>query len=79
MQEHSYTLPMCSIGRTSHVTSTVGYNSNDTHSLSSSTNITNDIETTIESSTSTPELNLLLVINKMKINKYLCILSFFAF
>lgn len=65
MQERSYTLPMCSVGRTSHVPSPVGNVSIDTHS--SITNISNDIETTIESSTSTPELNLLLVIIKTKI------------
>ncbi|CAF1513609.1 unnamed protein product [Adineta steineri] len=65
MQEHSYTLPMCSIGRTSYVPSTVANVSIDTHSSSSSsspqsTNMSNDIETGSESSTSTPELNLLL-------------------
>jgi hypothetical protein len=59
MQERSYTLPMCSVGRTSHVPSSIGSISNDTHS--SSTMISNEIESTIESSTSTPELNLLLV------------------
>jgi hypothetical protein len=59
MQERSYTLPMCSVGRTSHVPSSVGNVSIDTHS--SSTITSNEIETGIESSTSTPELNLLLV------------------
>jgi hypothetical protein len=59
MQERSYTLPMCSVGRTSHVSSSVGNVSIDAHS--SSTIISNEIETEIESSTSTPELNLLLV------------------
>jgi hypothetical protein len=58
MQERSYTLPMCSVGRTSHVPSSVGNVSIDTHS--SSTITSNEIETGIESSTSTPELNLLL-------------------
>jgi len=65
MQERSYTLPMCSVGRTSHVPSSVGNISIDTHL--SSTNLSNDIETAIESSTSTPELNLLLVIKKMNL------------
>jgi hypothetical protein len=59
MQERSYTLPMCSVGRTSHVPSSVANVSIDIHSSSTSTS--NDIETEIESSTSTPELNLLLV------------------
>jgi hypothetical protein len=59
MQERSYTLPMCSVGRTSHVPSSVANASIDTHSSSTSTS--NDIGTEIESSTSTPELNLLLV------------------
>jgi hypothetical protein len=62
MQERSYTLPMCSVGRTSHVPSSVGNVSIGTHS--SSTITSNDIETVIESSTSTPELNLLLVIKE---------------
>jgi hypothetical protein len=60
MQERSYTLPMCSVGRTSHVPSSIGNISNDIHSSSSSTTISNEIESTIESSNSTPELNLLL-------------------
>jgi hypothetical protein len=59
MQERSYTLPMCSVGRTSHVPSSVANVSIDIHSSSTSTS--NDIGTEIESSTSTPELNLLLV------------------
>jgi len=58
MQERSYTLPMCSVGRTSHVPSSIGNISIDSHS--SSTILSNEIETDIESSTSTPELNLLL-------------------
>ncbi len=53
---------MCSVGRTSHVPSSVGNVSIGTHS--SSTITSNDIETVIESSTSTPELNLLLVIKE---------------
>jgi hypothetical protein len=50
---------MCSIGRTSHVPSSGTNASIDTHS--SSTIMSDDIETDIELSTSTPELNLLLV------------------
>jgi hypothetical protein len=51
---------MCSIGRTSYVPSSVGNVSIDTHL--SSTNISNETESGTESSsTSTPELNLLLV------------------
>ncbi len=67
MQERSYTLPMCSVGRTSHVPSSIGNISNDIHSSSSSsstTTVSNEIESTIESSNSTPELNLLLVKKK---------------
>ncbi|CAF1466303.1 unnamed protein product [Rotaria sp. Silwood1] len=58
MQERSYTLPMCSVGRTSHVPSSLVNVSIDTHP--SLPIMSNDIETNIESSTSTPELNLLL-------------------
>ncbi|CAF3963475.1 unnamed protein product [Rotaria sordida] len=58
MQERSYTLPMCSVGRTSHVPSSLVNVSIDTHP--SLPIMPNDIETNIESSTSTPELNLLL-------------------
>jgi len=63
MQERLYTLPMCSIGHTSYVPSSVGNISIDTHSSS------NETETEIESSTSTPELNLLLVIKQRKQTK----------
>ncbi|CAF1189142.1 unnamed protein product [Adineta ricciae] len=58
MQEHSYTLPMCSLDCTSHVPSATVNVSIDTHT--STTNLSNDIETQLESPTSTPELNLLL-------------------
>jgi hypothetical protein len=60
MQERSYTLPMCSVGHTSHLPSSVTNVSIDTHS--SSTITLNNIETEIDSST--PELNLLLVKEK---------------
>ncbi len=63
MQESLYTLPMCSIGHTSYVPSSVTNISIDNHSSS------NETEPGIESSTSTPELNLLLVIKRAKINK----------
>ena len=72
MQERSYTLPMCSVGRTSHVPTSVGNHSIDTHSLSSSTMISNESESEIHPSTSTPELNLLLV----KVNKNLYTYSY---
>ncbi|UJR31097.1 hypothetical protein I4U23_018605 [Adineta vaga] len=49
---------MCSIGCTSHTPSATVNVSIDTHT--SSANLSNDTETQIESSTSTPELNLLL-------------------
>ncbi len=64
MQERSYTLPMCSVGHTSYAPSSVENISNNTHSSSSSSlssMVSNEIESTIDSSTSTPELNLLLV------------------
>lgn len=59
MQERSYTLPMCSVGSATHVPSSLVNVSIDSHS--SLPTISNDIETNIETSTSTPELNLLLV------------------
>ena len=62
MQERSYTLPMCSIGHTSQLPSSVANVSIDTHPSSRITS--NDSESEIESSTSTPELNLLLVKEK---------------
>ena len=75
MQERSYTLPMCSVGRTSHVPSSIGNISNDIHSSSSTTTESNEIESTIESSNSTPELNLLLVRKENQRNR--SIYSFF--
>ena len=72
MQEHSYTLPMCSLDCTSHVPSATVNVSIDTHT--STTNLSNDIETQLESPTSTPELNLLLV--KTAVVFYLLIYTF---
>lgn len=61
MQERSYTLPMCSVDHSSYIPSTITNHTVDSQ-LSTTTN-SHDIETTNESSTSTstPELNLLLV------------------
>lgn len=59
MQERSSTLPMCSVSRTSYIPSTVGTITNDMHSSSSM--LAKESESSSELSTSTPELNLLLV------------------
>ena len=59
MQERSSTLPMCSVSRTSYIPSTVGTITNDMHSSSSM--LDNESDSSSELSTSTPELNLLLV------------------
>jgi len=79
MQEHSYRLPMYSIECTSHIPTLQENFSMDTH-LSSSTSsssssssstaaiLSNESQNEIETltSTSTPELNLLLVIKQSK-------------
>lgn len=74
MQEHSYRLPMYSIECTSHTPTLQENFSMDTH-LSSSTSsssttaiLSNESQNEIETltSTSTPELNLLLVIKQSK-------------
>ena len=62
MQEHSYTLQVCSVSQASDVPSSVANTSTDNQSWSS--NMPNNIKSRIEPSTSTPELNLLLVSNE---------------
>ena len=62
MQERSTTLPMCSVDQSSFIPTT-------NHSLEgqrSSTLSSHEFETENESSTSTPELNLLLVKNRKR-------------